>query len=139
MPRIRVWSLAALLISSLAPGANLNLPRDQFQRQARALTAQQAPALMAKAAAGDAQAQCVLGIAYANGFGVSRDYSQAAQWLHQAADRQVGRAANDLGYLYQVGKGVPQNYVEAVKWYRRAAQQNNPDGETNLEIGRAHV
>jgi len=124
--------LAALLSCTFAWGTDLNLPNDEFQTQARALTRQQIPELAALAAAGDARAQCVLGIAYANGFAVPPDQAEAAQWLRRAADQHVGRAANDLGYLYKHGEGVPQSDTEAVKWYQRAAEVNNPKGETNL-------
>ena len=96
MRKRTLWCLTAAISVSLAWGASLNLPDDDYQREARALTAPQVTQLAAQAAAGDAHAQCVVGIAYANGFRVAKDQAEAAKWLRRAAERNVSRAANDL-------------------------------------------
>jgi hypothetical protein len=51
-----VWIVIVLFTVSVAWGANLNLPDDEYQRQARALTAQQVAPLAARVATGDARA-----------------------------------------------------------------------------------
>jgi hypothetical protein len=57
---------------------------------------------------------------YYTGTGVTRDYSEAAKWVHRASEQGYVRAQIDLGYLYEQGKGVPLDYVSAYMWYKLA-------------------
>ena len=70
--------------------------------------------LQQKANAGDLGAEQQLGLDYANGLGVPKDYAQAATWYRKAADRGAAYSQNELGYLYQKGLGVAQDYGRAV-------------------------
>ncbi len=70
---------------------------------------------------GDATSQYNLGVLYANGQGVPKDYVQARQWYEQAATQDLALAQYNLGGLYAEGHGVPQDYVQAYKWYNLAA------------------
>jgi TPR repeat protein len=73
----------------------------------------------------DAEAQCSLGICYANGRGVAKDEVEAVKWYRKAAEQNDAEAQCSLGICYANGQGVAQDEVEAVKWWRKAAQQNH--------------
>ncbi|MFB3828561.1 MAG: tetratricopeptide repeat protein [Bryobacteraceae bacterium] len=83
---------------------------------------------------GHAGAQFALGLAYAEGNGVSQDYAEAAKWYRLAATRRHAGAQLNLGVLFAEGQGVRQDYQEAAKWYRLAAKQGNAGGQFNLGL-----
>ena len=78
-----------------------------------------------KAVRGDVAAQYNLGLMYARGEGVERDYKEAAKWLRNPAEQGYELAQVTLGEIYSGGKGVEQDYKEAASWYRKAAEQGN--------------
>lgn len=94
--------------------------------------------VMAKAKAGNAIAQYNLGVMYANGEGVSRDYKQATNWYTKAAEQGYARAQFNLGLQYEEGQGVKQDYEEAVSWYTKAAERDYTDAQYNLGLMYAH-
>ena len=73
-----------------------------------------------------------LGVFYAHGEGVAKDYVQAAKWYRKAAGQDYALAQLGLGFCYATGQGVTKDAVEAAKWYRRAAEQNVLDAQFNL-------
>ena len=89
--------------------------------------------LIAKAEAGDAEAQQALGVMYQTGQGVPPDMMEAARWYHMAADQGNAMAQMNLGMMYNFGMGVPQDYVEAEKWFRPAAEQGITVAQLNLK------
>ena len=96
--------------------------------------------LLARAEAGDAEAQFKVGKHYQTGDkhkGVEQDYAQAAIWLRKAAEQGHAAAQNEFGNLLSDGNGVEKNLEEAVAWHRKSAEQGNPYGEVNL--GRAYL
>jgi hypothetical protein len=64
-----------------------------------------------------AKAQSNLGIAYAIGKGVLKDYKQAVYWYQKAADQGYAEAQSILGVMYAFGKGVLKDDKQAVYWY----------------------
>ena len=72
---------------------------------------------------GDANAQYMLGIMYANGRGVPQDYAEAMKWCRLAAEQGYARAQYMLGIMYANGRGVPQNDVQAHMWFNLAASR----------------
>jgi TPR repeat protein len=88
--------------------------------------------LQARAQAGDAQAQYLLGVAYNRGDGVPQDYAQAALWYRRAADQGDVNAQYNLGVVYGLGQGVPQDSVQAAAWTRKAADQGDASAQYNL-------
>ena len=78
-----------------------------------------------KAVKGDVAAQYNLGLMYARGEGVERDYKEAAKWLRNPAAQGYELAQITLGEIYAEGKGVAQDYREAASWYLKAAEQGN--------------
>src|SRR5215469_9394049 len=53
--------------------------------------------LLPMAKQGNAEAQCELGIMYANGKGVPQDYTEAIKWYRLAADQGYSTAQFSLG------------------------------------------
>jgi TPR repeat protein len=89
-------------------------------------------ALRQKAEQGDAEAQYNLGLAYAGGKEVPRDYKQAVKWVRLAAEQGHAKAQYGLGNAYYKGQTVPQDYKEAVKWFRLAAEQGDATAQYNM-------
>src|SRR5437867_2255374 len=74
--------------------------------------------LQAMAQQGDDNAQNNLGSMYAQGEGVSQDFSQAVLWFRKAADQGNSAAQVNLGFRYFRGEGVTQDYGQAINLFR---------------------
>jgi hypothetical protein len=85
-----------------------------------------------KAEAGDAKAQCSLGLCYNHGVGVIQDMVEAVKWYREAAEQGLAQAQCNLGVCYDNGEGVAQDAAEAVRWYRKAAERGYADAQCNL-------
>ncbi|HEV2211160.1 MAG TPA: tetratricopeptide repeat protein [Verrucomicrobiae bacterium] len=85
-----------------------------------------------RAEAGDVQAQATLGDLYANGQGVTQNYTQAAKWYQMAAAKGNPAAETALGDLCEAGQGLRRDMKEAAKWYQQAAQQGYARAQYNL-------
>jgi hypothetical protein len=72
------------------------------------------------AAQGNANAQYNLGVMYANGNGVPKDYKQVVHWYHKAAGQGDAGAQYNLGVMYEYGIGVLQDYKNAYMWFNLA-------------------
>lgn len=81
---------------------------------------------------GNADAQELLGILYADGLGVSQDYQQAANWYQKAAEQGNAGAQEFLGMLYGNGDGVPKDLRQAAYWLRKAAEQGRVKAQVML-------
>ena len=84
--------------------------------------------VLAERGAADAQAE--LGVRYAAGRGVERDFGEAVSWYRRAVEQGDARGQVELGVAYERGRGVEQNDDEAVRWYRplrRAGQRSRPE------------
>ena len=55
-----------------------------------------------------------------------QDYTQAASWFRQAADRGLTLAQCRLGMAYESGQGVVRDAVEAYAWALVAAAYGEP-------------
>ena len=88
--------------------------------------------VLALAEQGDAAAQYNLGVMYAKGQGVAKDFAEAMKWYRKSAEQGNARAQINLGYMYAAGRGVAQDYSEAMKWYTKAAEQGNARAQYNL-------
>ena len=89
--------------------------------------------LRKKAAAGDAEAQTTLGVRYANGRGVRKDYKEAIKWCRKAAEQGDAVGQYNLGLMYRKGRGVRKDYVAAYAWYRLAAYSGFKGGSKSRE------
>ncbi len=81
--------------------------------------------LLPLAEQGDHIAQNYVGVQYALGLGVKRDYKQAAHWFELAAKSGLPDAQRNYGDMFYYGRGVPQNYYESFIWYFAASQQGH--------------
>jgi TPR repeat protein len=75
---------------------------------------------------GQAAAQIDLGINYAKGIGVQKDYATSLQWFQKAADQGDAHAQFYVGLIHERGYSVPHSYATALIWYRKSAEQNFP-------------
>ena len=102
-------------------------------RMAAAQAAEIDPALLAKAAGGDAAAQVAVGESYASGAGVTQDSKLAAEWYQKAADKGDIAGELHLATLYRDGgKDFPQDMVQAAAWYLKAADQGDVRAEATM-------
>lgn len=85
-------------------------------------------AVYARATAGDAQAQYLLGLWYKDGVGVKEDSKAAAAYLMQAANAQYIPAFAPLAEMYMTGKGVSKSYAQSVLYAEKSAAANDPWG-----------
>ena len=92
-------------------------------------------ALLAKANAGDAASQVLVGESYAAGSGVTRDLKLAAEWYRKAADKGDIDGEIHLAALYRDGgKNFPRDMAQAAEWYRKAAEQGNVAAQATLGV-----
>lgn len=81
---------------------------------------------------GDAEVQFNMGLKFANGAGATRDYAQAAEWYHKAADQSHSLAQFNLGMMYAHGQGVARDATQSAMWFGRAARQGDAGAQFNL-------
>ena len=96
------------------------------------------PSLMAKASAGNPDAQFRVGAQYELGAHVTKDPAQAAAWYRKAADQGYPQAQHSLGVLYEFGTGVPADPATAAQWYRKAAEQGFAPAQFSLGLCYVH-
>ena len=82
---------------------------------------------------GDADAQNRLGLMYANGTGVEKDYSEVVRWWTKAAEQGNVNAQFNLGIIYDLEFGVKKNQAEAVRWLTKAAEQGHDYAQSWLD------
>ena len=88
--------------------------------------------LQTAAALGKPDAQIDLGLAYAKGQGVARDYAAARPWFERAANQGAAKGEYYFGVMYERGLGGPRSYATAMQWYQRAADQGYAPAEVAL-------
>lgn len=84
-------------------------------------------ALIAKAEAGDTEAQIQVALAYDAGKGAPQDKNNAMKWYRMAADAGNADAQNSLGSMLQDGK----KYGDALFWYEKATLQGHAQATNN--------
>jgi TPR repeat protein len=73
--------------------------------------------LQPQADKGNAEAQFTLGLRYANGLCVPKDYGAAVKWYRLAAGQGHAQRRYNLASGYENGgQGVPQDYTAALRW-----------------------
>ncbi len=83
---------------------------------------------------GDASAQNILGVMYANGRGVPKDEQQAVVWYSKAAEQGLAGAQYNLAQMYHSGRGVPKDDRQAAAWYMKAAEQGDASAQFILGV-----
>lgn len=92
------------------------------------------PACLRLAEQGYWQAQNIVGMAYGNGRGVSKDDTKAVYWFRKAAEQGSADAQRNLGISLRYGRGTAKDEVQAVGWFRKAAEQGNAGAQTSLGL-----
>ena len=95
--------------------------------------------LRARAEAGDAEAQFILGGIYVTGVGMPQDAAEAVAWYRRAAEQGDARAQYNLGGMYAEGLGVPPDAVEAHMWLTIAASRSTGAEREPIVTARAAV
>jgi TPR repeat protein len=121
---------SAFLILSTAEAAPVSDPEGSAVDAAALGAAVRANAnalelLVGVAEAGNTEAMNFLGVLYAIGSQVPRDYPMALYWFQKAIDSGSSDAMDNLARMYLIGMGVPRDYVNALRWFERAAARGN--------------
>ena len=77
-----------------------------------------------------------LGECYANGIGIARTMSKAADWYRRAAGKDHVGAKVALARCHEVGDGVEQDAAKAFALYSSAAESESAEGW--YHVGRCH-
>lgn len=123
-----------VLTSLLAAPAFAQDDRDDIAAYERGDSAAAPHEWRALAARGDGDAQASLGLSYARGQGVSRDYGEAVRWFRLSAERGSAIGQNNLAFMYRNGHGVRQDYAIAVMLYRLSAAQGYALAQGSLGV-----
>ena len=123
---------SALVVATLTLAACSSACVQAQRQDAHSPAAQALADLRARAEAGDAGAQFILGSMYVIGDSVPPDAAEAVAWYRRAAEQGHAAAQINLGAMYAEGRGVPPDAAAAVAWYRRAAEQGHATAQTNL-------
>ena len=137
----------ALIISSTQAHAELEEARDLME-EGKFIEAR--TALWPAARSGNAEAEELIGVMYAMGWGVEQDYERAFAWYLRSAMKGHPGAQSGVGWYYEVGLGMPAiDLVRAYLWYVLSAIGNDPDAMisqeevvkkmTKEQINKAHV
>jgi TPR repeat protein len=87
-----------------------------------------------KSDGGDVDAMNRLGIMYASGRGVDKNYGRALIWFRRSALLGYAPAMANLGTMYQRGVGVRRNYHQAYMWLRVAVALGVPEEDHDAII-----
>lgn len=133
---MRSYSQKIILIVALASCTSLAYAG--FDQAAAAFAAGNYPAALKElkplAEKGDARSQYAMGVMAENGFGMTKNLPQAAQWYMKSAMQGNTDAQYNLGAMYEHGVGMPINYVQSARWYRPAAESGDIDALSNLGV-----
>lgn len=97
------------------------LPETPWEKE---LAAADFAELLEIAKKGNMQAQRMVGLDYARGYGVEQNFPEAAKWMKAAAEASVNGTPDIiarlcLGTFYELGIGVPQDDTKALEWYSK--------------------
>jgi TPR repeat protein len=99
-----------------------------------ALTKDEVATIRQLAEHGDAGAQSIFGLMYANGVGITENDAEAVKWYRLAAEQGNADAQSNLGVMYFFGSGVSKSAVDAYFWWHLAAARENADAKKFKEL-----
>ncbi|MEJ0070081.1 MAG: tetratricopeptide repeat protein [Pseudomonadota bacterium] len=88
------------------------------------------PPDLAKARAGDVDAQVRLGISFATA--KPPNFAEALKWFSEASNKGSATGAMNVGQMHEIGLGVAKDSTEAVKWFRLAAERGFASAQARL-------
>ncbi|RKF14303.1 sel1 repeat family protein [Alginatibacterium sediminis] len=122
--RLLAASICALLFSNPSLADLEDGRRFMEQNQFEAAMDEFLPA----AAAGNADAQELIGVMYAMGLGVEKDDIRAFDWYLRASIQGHPGAQSGIAWYYEVGRGIPSvDLIRAYTWYVLSAIGGDPD------------
>ena len=83
---------------------------------------------------GHAEAQSLIANMYRRGYGVPRDYKQAAHWYRLAAEQGYPTAQHNLAVHYREGVGIERDDELATVWFKKAATAGFAPAQINLGL-----
>ncbi len=148
MPRPQLASLKSETAAALPPGVSLSLEEPTLGGGSQSAPvplslpgklplppeALGALSLRQAASGGDARAQYVIALRYAQGQGIAQDLTEAAHWLERAASAGLAPAQYRLASMYERGQGVTKDLGKARSWYGAAAVKGNVKAMHNLAV-----
>src|SRR3989475_11307471 len=126
--------IVTLMLAAVVGSCGESTAPSSSKNEAASTTEQSFVESKKRADSGDADAQVNVGLLYAKGEGVPRDFAQARQWWQKAAAQGDAQAQVNLGLLYAKGEGVPQDFAQAREWYEKAAAQGNAQAQGNRGV-----
>ncbi len=91
--------------------------------------------IRAKAEAGQALEQSLLGVMYYVGQGVAQDHEKARHWFTKSAEQGYSDAQFNLGVMYSDGKdATDEDKKMAVHWFTKSAEQGDPNAQCRLGL-----
>ncbi|PYT97760.1 MAG: hypothetical protein DMG38_18355 [Acidobacteria bacterium] len=134
-PRILPPLLLLLLITvGLSPAQQTPDPKQAelaVWARLKTMTQTDLQALMVRAQAGDAEAECLVGRVYEEGRLVQKNEEESARWLLKSAEQGYARAQRLYGFM-----SVHINPSVGERWMLRAAEQG--DAEVQFWLGYAY-
>ena len=135
--RLRFWQVnllkPVLLFTVVAIALFVGWWMPKEERATAALTSNENYAqIAARAARGDAEAELMMGMRYADGNGVIKDEKEAARWLEKAAHHGKAEAQYRYGLALLEGRGVEQDYKAAFHWIEEPAKRGHSYAQYSL-------
>lgn len=116
-------ALSIMWLARVYSTGRMTYPADKSR--AREIANSIITAVEARAESGEAEAEFLMGTAFAEGLGKPVDPEQAVAWYRRAAGQGHILAQHNLGNVSFSGNGVPQSDERAVYWWTLAAEQGD--------------
>ena len=135
--RYRFWRfnafkpLSAIVILAGAIFVGWWIPR-QEQAFVEASPAPTHTQIATRATQGDADAELLMGLRYADGNGVIKNDKEAARWFEKAARHGNAEAQYRYGLALLEGRGVVQDYRAAFSWIEQPARLGHSNAQYTL-------
>ena len=123
-------SLSIMWLARVYISGRMTFPQDP--NRAQKLAKSVANEVEALAHEGNTEAMFLLGTAYAEGLGRTRDEFAGARWYRAAAEKGHTLAQHNLGNAYFAGIGVQQSDQLAVQWWTLAARSGDAIPQVRL-------
>lgn len=116
---------AASADASTLTGSDPSAQGAPVARATTTLTVTTLDTLIAASDARDTEATNSVGVLYAMGTQVPRDYATALMWFQKAIDGGSSNAMGNVATMYLLGIGVPRDVANAFRWFERSAAYGN--------------
>jgi TPR repeat protein len=108
------------------------IPKDQGATVTSSSSENSYSEVATRAARGDANAEQLMGLRYAEGNGVIKNEKEAARWFEKAARHGQAEAQYRYGLALLEGRGVAQDYKAAFYWIEQPAKRGHSYAQYSL-------